>query len=154
MLCRSVEQEIEIRIHAKQHSLRRFGNHRHQHLLTFGQVFAGRHRYFEIEVRIGETVEDAPPESHVLIHGSPGSGRGSGPSFFLANGLIRRSLSVIFLMSFYKGSKNEGRINKLVCFILPKSIIFFNAPLSDGRSIESAGCLFAARAVSVIPTFP
>ncbi|EDS03533.1 hypothetical protein ALIPUT_01360 [Alistipes putredinis DSM 17216] len=57
-------------------------------------------------------------------------------------------------MSFYKGSKNEGRINKLVCFILPKSIIFFNAPLSDGRSIESAGCLFAARAVSVIPTFP
>lgn len=29
--------------------------------------FSNPYLYFEIEVRIGETVEDAPPESHVLI---------------------------------------------------------------------------------------
>ena len=61
------EQEVEIRVDAQDQFVRRAGDHAHQHLLALGQVGAVGNRDFETHVGVLEVVEDAAPESHVLV---------------------------------------------------------------------------------------
>ena len=61
------EKIVEVGIHAEQHLLRRAGNHRHQHLLTLGQILTVGYRDLKTEIGVIEMVENRSPEGHILV---------------------------------------------------------------------------------------
>ncbi len=61
------EKIVEVRVDAQQQVVARLGDHVQQHLLALGQIVAVGHRNLEPQIGIAEMVEDAAPESYVLI---------------------------------------------------------------------------------------
>ena len=63
----AVEQVVEIAVHAQQQVGAAFGNHIQQYALAFGQVLPRRNADFEFEPVGFVVVENAAPESHVVV---------------------------------------------------------------------------------------